>query len=492
MAFQRNEPPPKDSVTWQHSSLARRTAIQIGAAGILGLGSNHLSALREVNAAASPRPSGKAKSCIFIFLSGGLSQHESFDMKPSAPEDIRGEFRPIATKTPGLQICEHLPKLAAQSHLWSLCRTLSHPSNDHSTGHHILLTGRSTLPTGFNPNQPSRSDFPSIAANVGYAIPSQNNLPPAVVLPERLVHNTGRIIPGQHAGEMGQNRDPWFLEASPFHKTSYGAYPSYAFDHQQRPGTDDRIFQAPQLTLPHGLGLQDVQGRLELLESLNRQKKQLENAATAQRFDAQRQAAVSLMVDPQVQKALDIRKFDTKQLERYGQHSFGWSLLMARHLATAGVPLIQVNLGNNETWDTHGNAFPHLKDRLLPPMDQSVSALIEDLHSSGELEETLIVMAGEFGRTPKITHLQQHYKLPGRDHWGALQSVLFAGGGIRPGVVIGRSDSKGEFPVDSPVSPENFAATLYHLLGIPREAVWMDAVDRPHSIYYGEPIHGLI
>jgi uncharacterized protein (DUF1501 family) len=165
---------------------------------------------------------------------------------------------------------------------------------------------------------------------------------------------------------------------------------------------------------------------------------------------------------------------------------------MARRLVDAGVPLIQVNLGNNETWDTHGNAFPHLKDRLLPPTDRAVSALLDDLHASGQLDETLIVMAGEFGRTPKITLLAQHYRLPGRDHWGACQSVFFAGGGIRPGTVIGRSDAKGEYPTEMPVKPENFAATLYHLLGIPSEAVWHDALDRPHTIYQGEPIAGLV
>ena len=165
---------------------------------------------------------------------------------------------------------------------------------------------------------------------------------------------------------------------------------------------------------------------------------------------------------------------------------------MARRMVEIGVPLIQVNLGNNETWDTHGNAFPHLKQRLLPPMDRAVSALIEDLHAAGQLDETLIVMAGEFGRTPKITHLAQHYKLPGRDHWGACQSVLFAGGGIVPGIVIGKSDAKGEYPVDSPVKPENFAATIYHLLGIPAQAVWKDTLHRPHSVYQGEPIAGLV
>jgi len=487
---------PKKPV-WRHTPFGRREALQIGAASIFGLGVNHLIALREAQAACGPKPLAKAKSCIFIFLSGGLAQHESFDMKPDAPEDIRGEFKPISTRTAGFQICEHLPKLANISQLWSVCRSLTHPSNDHSAGHHIMLTGQSNLPVGFNPNAPSRTDHPSIASKIGHALSqsrelSPNNLPPAVVLPERLVHNTARVLPGQHGGMMGQAADPWFIEASPFHTTSYGAFPEFSFDHQQRGKPDERIFQAPQLSVPHANGIADIHNRMDLLDRLNRQRKRIDQIGQSNTLDRYRQTAASMMVDANVHKALDVAKSDPATLERYGKNSFGYSLLMARKLVDAGVPLIQVNLGNNETWDTHGNAFPHLKDRLLPPTDQALSALIEDLHQSGQLDETLIVMAGEFGRTAKVTLLAQHYKLPGRDHWGAAQSVLFAGGGIRPGVVVGKTDSKGEYPVDSPVKPENFAATIYHLLGIPAEAVWNDTLGRPFAIYHGEPIAGLV
>lgn len=481
----------------RHYALARREALQIGASAILGLGVNHWAALRESQAQEVSKP--KAKSCIFIFLSGGLAQHESFDMKPDAPQEIRGEFRPIATRTPGLQICEHLPKLASISHLWSLCRSLGHSSNDHSVSHHVMLTGQSGLPSGFNPSLPNRTDFPSIASKVGYSwshakatgAPT-NNLPPAIVLPERLVHNTGRVLPGQHAGMMGQSSDPWFLEASSFHTTSYGAFPLFGFDHQDRGKPDDRIFQAPQLSVPHAQRIEDIQARMTLLDRLNQQRRTLDQVASRNPLDRHRQTAASLMVDPKVHRALDVTKANPDSLARYGLHSFGWSLLMARQLVDVGVPLIQVNLGNNETWDTHGNAFPHLKDKLLPPMDQAVSALLEDLHASGQLDETLVVMAGEFGRTPKITHLAEHYKLPGRDHWGPCQSVLFAGGGIRHGVVVGKTDAKGEYPVESPVTPENFAATIYQQMGIPANAHWNDSLNRPFALYQGEPIAGLM
>ena len=182
---------------------------------------------------------------------------------------------------------------------------------------------------------------------------------------------------------------------------------------------------------------------------------------------------------------------EPKVLDRYGRHAFGWSLLMARRLVEAGVNLVQVNLGNNETWDTHGNIFPHLKDKLFPPTDQAVSALLDDLNESGLLDSTLIVMAGEFGRTPRISTLPQFYKLPGRDHWGKVQTVFFAGGGVQGGRVVGSSDKIGGFPRSDPQTPENLAATIYQALGLPQTVAWHDAQDRPHFIYRGEPIAGL-
>ena len=393
--------------------------LQAGSIGLLGLGMNHLAGLRGASAAAGTAPpSGKAKSCIYIFLSGGLAQHDSFDMKPDAPDNIRGEFKPIATRTPGVQICEHLPLLAQRSHLWSVVRSLTHPSNDHSAGHQIMLSGRTALPPGFSPNKPQRGDWPSIAAVANAMVPRQNNLPPAAVLPERLVHWSGRIIPGQFGGQMGPLRDPWFVEASPYHSTSYGAYPNYRFDHQERGHADDRIFQAPSLSLPQGIDPPRLSSRANLLGVLQRQREGLDRTAQTADFDRLRQRAISLLTDRHVKDALDVTQADDSLQERYGKNSFGWSLLMARRLIEVGVNLVQVNLGNNETWDTHGEAFPHLKDKLFPPTDRAVGALLDDLAEGGLLDDTLIVMAGEFGRTPKVTQLPNVYRKPGRDHWG--------------------------------------------------------------------------
>ena len=475
-----------------HPRLSRRTMLQAGGIGLLGLGMNHLAGLRESRAAdGTTRPAGKAKSCIYIFLSGGLAQHDSFDMKPEAPDNIRGQFQPIATRTPGIQICEHLPLLAERSHLWALVRSLTHPSNDHSAGHQIMLSGRTALPPGFSPNKPQHSDWPSIAAIANAATLRRNNLPPAAVLPERLIHWSGRTIPGQFGGQMGPLRDPWFIEASAYHSTSYGAYPGYKFDHQERGHQDERVFQAPSLSLPQGIDARRLNGRTDLLATLHQQRVELDRTAEATDFDRLRQRAISLLTDAKVADALDVTRADERIQERYGKNSFGWSLLMARRLIECGVNLVQVNLGNNESWDTHGEAFPHLKEKLLPPMDRSVSALLDDLQESGLLDDTLIVMAGEFGRTPKVSQLPNVYRGPGRDHWGAVQTVFFAGGGVKGGNVIGSSDRIGAFPATYPQTPENMAATIYDALGIPATAVWHDETNRPHSIYYGEPIVGL-
>ncbi|MDX1947181.1 MAG: DUF1501 domain-containing protein [Pirellulaceae bacterium] len=476
-----------------HPRFSRRTMIQAGSVGILGLGMNHLAGLREAAAATGGNSGPRAKSVIYIFLSGGLAQHDSFDPKPDAAAEVRGEFQPIATQTPGIQICEHLPMLAARSDKWALVRSLTHPSNDHSASHHIMLTGRSQLPPQFSPSMPQRSDWPSMAAIAGVAaVRRSTNLPPAVVLPERLVHWSGRTIAGQFGGLMGSHRDPWFIEASSYHNTSYGAFPQYHFDHQERGKPDDRVFQAPNLSLPQGIDSPRFSGRADLLATLQQQRVELDRTAQTADFDRLRQGAISLLTDAKVKHAFDVTHADEATQERYGKNSFGWSLLMARRLVTAGVNLVQVNLGNNETWDTHGEAFPHLKDKLLPPTDRAVSALLDDLAASGELNETLIVMAGEFGRTPKIKHLPQFYKLPGRDHWGAVQTVFFAGGGVKGGTVIGSSDKIGGYPATDPQRPENMAATIYQALGIPATAAWHDEADRPHHIYQGDPIVGLM
>jgi hypothetical protein len=465
--------------------------LQAGSLGLLGLGMNHVAALRADDVVSRSHGGGTAKSVIFVFLSGGLTQHDSFDPKPDAPADIRGEFSSIATKTPGVRICEHLPMLAARSQMWSQIRSLTTPYNGHSDGHMAILSGRTPLPPGFNGSKPQSSDWPSIASVAGAAVPPRsNNLPPAIVLPERLIHREGRVIPGQFGGMMGSRRDPWFIEASPYNPKSYGAYPDYEFHFVRgREQNKDLRFQSPNLSLPEGLTRSRLADRDGLRSLLERQGRDLEKLAVAESFDRHRQAAISLLTDPGVQRAFDVHNADPEVLDRYGRNSFGWSLLMARQLVEAGVNLVQVNLGNNETWDTHDNNFPLLRGCLLPPMDRGILALLQDLHARGLLDETLIVMCGEMGRTPKVNALNRSPGCaPGRDHWGAVQTVFIAGGGIPGGVVVGASDKHGAYPAAAPQHPENLAATIYHALGIPATAEWKDELDRPHHIYHGEPI----
>ncbi len=482
-----------------HPFVSRRTALQAGAVGMLGLGMNHLQALRANAANSAEAPiGGKAKACIYIFLSGGLAQHDSFDLKPDAPTGIRGEFQPIATSTPGLQICEHLPHLAARSEMWSLVRSLTHPTNGHTEGHFYMLTGRSEKPPGFRGDRATRgTDWPAIASIVGDVVPTRNhNLPPAIVLPERLVHWSGGVLPGNYGGLMGSRRDPFFIEASPYGDPMWrGAYPEFTFPNQTKKPPkhpDDRVYQAPSLKLSPGMSHGRLADRLQLLATIDQQRQQLERSADVQSYDAQRQRVVSMLSEPRVRRAMDVTNADAQTQERYGANSFGWSLLMAYRLVEAGVNLVQVNLGNNETWDTHGDAFPRLKDKLLPPTDRALCALLDDLQANGLLDETLIVMASEFGRTPKISHNPDTYFGPGRDHWGAVQSVFFAGGGIQGGRVIGASDKLGAYPEADPQKPENMAATIYHALGIPATAAWYDETHRPHHVYHGQPIAGLM
>ena len=291
-----------------HPRLSRRTALTAGSVGLLGLGMNHVEELRAQAAgraaetAASALRRGHAKSVIFVFLSGGLTQHESFDPKPKAPQGIRGDFNPNSTSTPGFQICEHLPLLAARSHKWSVLRSLTSPYNGHSSGHMAFQSGRTVLPPTFNGSKPMPEDWPSIASIVGAVTePRNNNLPPAAVLPERLVHRSTRVIPGQFAGEMGRRHDPWFIEASPFNATSYGAYPEYEFHFTRgRERNKNLSFQAPNLSLPEGITQGRLGNRRQLLEVIESQRRDLDRFAVTENFSRSREGAISLLTDKSV------------------------------------------------------------------------------------------------------------------------------------------------------------------------------------------------
>lgn len=411
----------------------RRQFLQIGYSGLLGMGLPGLLAGRSAMGATS---TGRAKSVIVILLSGGLGQHDSFDMKPEAPEGIRGEFKPIATSVPGINICEHLPKLAARAKDFAVVRSMSHPEGNHLVAVHRVLTGQPSAPRGATDldRVASRDDFPCYAGVLNQVRPRNDGIPSGVALPLRLVEGP-LTWPGQDAGFLGPRHDPWQLRLDP----------------NQPESKDDT------LTLPPGLDT----GRLHLRRHL---LGQTAAPSPGDSFLDQQDSALAMLSNGKVGKALNTEGEDPRVLDRYGKHSFGRSLLLSRRLVEAGVPIVQASMGIVQTWDTHVGNFPRLRDALLPPLDQAVSTLLDDLKARGMLDETLVVMLGEFGRTPAIKPLAAG-DIPGRDHWPAVFCAMFAGGGVVGGQLIGKSDKMGAYPLSKTFGPPDLAATIYHAQG---------------------------
>jgi hypothetical protein len=471
-----------------HVRVNRREALQVGAVGLLGLS---LSSLLRAEASTGSRR--REKSVLYLFQSGGPPQHETFDLKPDAPDTIRGEFKPIRTATPGMDICEHLPRLAQRSRHFALLRSLTHKSNDHSAGTHIMLTGKNDLPLGFNPNKPSQTDWPSIAAAAHFVLASRSDVPPAAILPHLLIHRTGRTLPGQQAGLLGSRHDAWVIDVAA-KCTGYGSCPNCFFhDGKTKFGHGDGpLIQPPHLQLPDYLPVGRVSARRSLLDEIEIQRRTLDQVAEADALDPFRRQALGLLASGRVRAAFDLDKEEPRVLDAYGRHQFGKALLLARRLLEAGVRLIQVNVGNQETWDTHERAFINLKEFLLPPFDQALSALLDDLSARGTLEDTLIVTGGEFGRTPRIFAFSGAISgMPGRDHWGAVQSCLFAGGGVKGGTVVGSSDKHGGYPDAHPHTPADLAATVLTTLGIDPRLEFKDAQGRPQVLCDGARIEKL-
>lgn len=464
------------------TGLSRRGLLQAGVA------TGAAAALTANAAGRGPSP-GK-KSVIFVFLTGGISHQDSFDMKPAAPDSVRGEFNPIATKTAGIQVCEHLPQLAQLSHRWALVRSIATNSNAHGQACSMLLTGRTDLPVGFDAGASTRFDWPSIPATVTYALHGQTELPPAMILPQPSINEVGKVRPGQYAGRLGKKWDAWHVDIAAQCALGNGACPHcFRFD-ATPPGEEpfrhaaETIFDTPMIKLPTG-GTQRLDRRVALLDRIERQRGDLDLINEVQKLDRNRRQALSVLSDPLTSRAFNVENADPQLLARYGKNKFGLSLLMAKQLVEAGVRFVQVNLGKNSSWDTHRRNFLNLKRNLFPYFDQSVSTLISDLAESGLLDDTLVVVSGEFGRTPKIN------KDAGRDHWGPCNTALFAGGGVRGGTIVGASDATAAYPVDAKQTPENIAATMFTTLGIPWDAKWIDTDEQSHRIYHAQPIHQL-
>lgn len=440
--------------------MTRRELIQVGYSGLLGLGLPSLLARAGSSGLAA---GARARSVLLIFQTGAPSHIDTLDPKPEAPENVRGEFTPIATKAGGVQICEHLPGLAARADRFAIVRSMTHglPSHEHAT--HMMLTGIDKMPPGAT-HMASRNDWPCYASGLDHVHPRADGVPNGVMLPTYL--NNGYGFSGQNAGVLGPKHDPWHVKTDP----------------------NAPDFRIEELSLPMGLSADRLDDRRGLLARMDAQTETL--AATAGSWSGMQERAFSLLTAGAVKRAFDLEREDPRTRDRYGRHPFGQSLLLARRLVQAGVPIIQANMGSMNNWDTHTSNCPQLKDRLLPPLDRALSALLDDLTATGLLDETLVVMVGEFGRTPRLgTDNGGNITVAnGRDHWAGVFSALFAGAGVVGGQAIGRSDKIGAYPATRGFYPSDLGATIYRALGVEPEVTVHDTLGRPLQLNRGEPI----
>ena len=437
----------------------RRALLQVGFSGLVGLG------LGRPLGAATAAP--KAKRVLLVFLTGAPSHLDTFDPKPDAPEEVRGLFRPIATSVPGIQVCEHLPLTAARMDRFAIVRSMTHPTPVHEIGTHYLLSGIDALPPGAN-HMATRHDWPNYASGLEYVKPRHDGIPNGVLLPTYL--NNGYGFSGQNGGVLGSKFDPWHVKADP----NAGG------------------FQVEELK-PFGLSVSQLRDREALLKSVDRQQSMLEQVAEGRQYADKQDRAFGLLTSGRLSKAFDLSAESVATRDRYGRHLFGQSLLLARRLLEAGVPYVQAHMGAMNNWDTHTKNCEQLKTRLLPPFDRAYSALLEDLDARGLLAETLVVAVGEFGRTPKLgtDNGGNITSKDGRDHWAGCFFALFAGGGVRGGQVIGRSDKHGAYPAVNPYHPSDLGATVYSALGVEPDAEVIDRTGRPMTLNRGTPIQAL-
>lgn len=504
-----------------HPRLGRRGVLQVGGLSLLGAGLADLLRL-EAEAAARPAPRPRAKSVVFIFQLGGPSQHETWDPKPDAPSDIRGEYGWIRSRTPGLRVCEYLPELARRSHLYSIVRTMHHVAgrefrNEHSAAQYLLHSGSLALPPGettqsIGAPRPGRFEWPSIASLVAFTAErgGRGGLPPAVMIPRG-----GAGSPGQRSGVLGARCEPWAVDVAPPCRAPdpAGSCPN-CFSHDQpdaperQPGKGpkawwdnsscrDASFRRPELGLPADLNFSRLAHRQGLLAKVESLRRDLDADDRVRDLDHYRRRALELLLSQSgKENPFDLEREPEAVRRRYGREEWGNAFLLARRLVEAGVRMVTVHLRG---WDTHQNAFRDLKGRLLPSIDHCLSGFLDDLHERGLLDETLVVMCGEMGRTPVISPITPGGLnaagvpfTPGRHHWGDVFPAFFAGGGIQPGRVIGESDPTGGYPEGEAYTPADLAATLFHLLGVGPEREFHDAQGRPYRIYQGEPIRALL
>ncbi len=458
------------------ATLYRREAL-IGL-GQLTLGSLTLPSLLRAERAVAAVGNPRARSCILVFLWGGPPQQDMFDLNLSAPDGIRTKFKPISTNVPGVQFSEHLPMLAQQMDTMALIRSVTHKSDNHEPSVYHMLTGYTDNALVVPRNQRKRTSAPHVGAVLGCLTGARGELPQFVNIPRPIQHD-GVKYAGTHAGWLGARHDPLELPDTPLVEGK----PRLDFD------------------FPQGVSSARVAQRRGLLSMIESTDRQLQRRPEAFGLEAAKERAFNLIAAPEAKRAFNLDLESAATRERYGRSHYCEAFLLARRLVEAGVRLVTLNwmyfrpdANPLNPWDNHGGTAALggvsgydmlLKDYCLPSLDRGLSALLTDLKQTGLLDETLVVVMGEFGRTPKINAAM------GRDHWGALQSVLMAGAGIRGGTVYGASDSHSAYVKDDPVRPEDLLATVYHSFGFAPETMIRDLEGRPHPISAGTPLTSL-
>src|SRR5262245_15307486 len=426
--------------------ISRRTFLCAGSLGAVGLSLPQLLHAKVPSASTVPG-FGRAKRCILLFLTGGPPQLDTFDLKPAAPAEIRGELRPIATNVPGIQIGELCPHLARQADKYCIVRSVTHPDTVHTSAGYTMLTGaphpKANAKTAAD-IRPTPDDHPHLGALLAKFRPPHGGEPAHAALPEVIKDAAVNEFPGQGAGFLGKSFDPFRIEAD-----------------EPRTG-----FRLPDIVLPSHMTTRRLDDRQSLLTQLDRAARAVDERSEV---EGMYQRAFDLIRSPAVPRAFRLDLEPERTRSAYGAHLFGQGCLLGRRLLEAGIPLVTVywhyeGPDDSPVWDTHENNFPHLRRRLLPPADRAVATLLEDLAARGLLDDTLVVCMGEFGRSPRVNDRG------GRDHWPHLQSILLAGAGVRGGSVYGSSDRIGAYPASQPVTPVDLLATLLHLLGVPAEA----------------------
>jgi len=453
----------------------RRSVLTASVGGLLGLGLPQGLAIHSIagenlgaGPMAEPAPGfGRAKRCIFLFMWGGPSQLDTFDLKPGAPETIRGPFKPAATRVPGLQICEHFQHLPARMDKVAVIRSLAHNDPAHLSSGHATVTGQLAPVVNGDKDPPSSKDSPHLGSLVSKLFPVPATLPSFVMLPWKAYHPSapGGQAPGQHGGWLGPAYDPLLVSGDP----------------------NASGWRIPALQLRDGMTPELLADRYSLLRELDSQRAALERTAVAARLTSDQAKAVNLLSSTAVRKAFDLSEEPASVRERYGRNIHGQCVLLARRLIEQDVPIVNVNWHNDgqNFWDTHGNNFNRLKNDLIPVADKALAALLADLSDRGLLDDTIIAWVGEFGRRPQISGGS------GREHWPYCYSGLLAGGGIAGGAVYGSSDAHANYPASNPVSPQDYSATLMHALGIPHAQTLTGPDGRPHYVYGGKPIEAL-